>query len=162
MYGKDESIYASTTFVKTDVPLISVVKMPIAGNLRTGISYPIKVTTKVVDQDGNPLEGVHLYEKANSQKGAVTNALGIVTLSNVEFDSELEFSYLGTKYNKMAGSILPTTKLIVEGWDFPETVVSAPAKKSNTWLWWLGTAVVVASYYGYKKSQKKEYVSAKL
>lgn len=162
MYGTEESLYGSPTLSKVTTPVISIVKMPITGNLQTGISYPIKVTTKVVDQDGNPLEGVHLYLKKSPQtKGAVTNSLGIVSIASVEFDDDLEFSYLGTKVTKMAGSILPTTKIIVEGWNFPETVVSAPAKSSNTWLWWLGTAVVVGGYYAYK-NRKKKYVSAKL
>jgi hypothetical protein len=56
---------------------------------------------------------------------------------------------------------LPTTQLIV-GWSLPETIVSAPAKKSNAWLWLLGLAVVGTGFYLYKNSQSKKYIKAKL
>lgn len=163
MYGTEESLYVAPTFTKVDVMPNNIVRLPIVGDLRTGITYPIKVTTKVTDQDGNPLEGVHLYLKSNpTAKGAITNANGDVTIEGIEFDDDLEFSYLGTKLTKMAGSILPTTQLIVEGWSFPETIVSAPAKKSNAWLWLLGLAVIGTGFYFYKNSQSKKYIKAKL
>lgn len=145
----------------TDV-LIPVVTLPVVGSLQKGISYPISVQTKVVDQNGTPLVGVHLYLKSSpSTKGAITNSNGVVTLSGVEFDDDLEFSYLGEKFTKMAGSILPTTKLNITGWEFPETVVSAPKKQSSNLGWWLfGIAAVGTGIYYANK--KPKYVKANL
>lgn len=157
----DENLFQNFFGVGPHDVLIPVAQQPIVGSLMKGISYPITVTTKVVDQDGNPLERVHLYLKSNPLKGATTNQNGVVTLSGVEFDDDLEFSYLGEKFTKMAGSILPTTKLNLTGWEFPETIVSAPKpKSSNAWWWLLGIGLAGAALYYTNK--KPKYVKANL
>jgi hypothetical protein len=152
--------YFDNKMLKVIPPTVVSFKEPIMGTLSTGLSYPITIQTVVKDQDGNPLEGVHLYSVKNPTKGATSNSKGQVKLEGVEYDEVVTFSFVGSTKHIKAVNVTSTTTIEV-GTDLPEVTVTA--KKPSNALWWLlGLVVVGGIAYKANQAQKNKVVKVNL
>ncbi|MDV7393715.1 carboxypeptidase-like regulatory domain-containing protein, partial [Arthrospira platensis SPKY1] len=99
----------------------------------------MRVTGRVTDAFGTPLDGVNIFVKSNPQNGAITNAFGQFAFTMTS-PGILVFSHVGKEpyeVNPMntisgnLGTIVLTDNFELEG----VTVVGTPKNKKNTWLW---------------------------
>lgn len=82
-----------TYTIEDNVVVVSVKK---EGPVKTSAvaPRPINITGRIIDAEGNPLQGVSVQVKGRS-KGTVTNAEGNFVLNGVEEDAVLQVSYVG-------------------------------------------------------------------
>lgn len=118
----------------------------------------MRVTGKVLDSTGTPLEGVNIIIEGTT-KGTTTNSFGNFSIDMLPYNS-LYFSYVGLKpVSRMITTELPLTIVLQEdeAYAFPEVVVSAPAKKDTAlWPWLL--LLLGVSYVATRKSKKVKEV----
>lgn len=145
--------FDTDTLIKSPIA-IATYKEPIAGTLSRGISYPITIQTTVKDEQGNPLEGVHLFSIKDKLRGSTTNAQGFVKFEGVEPDEIVTFSYVGMNKHMSAMNVTSTTVLNIGGVLDEVIVTATPKKKKSNGIWWLLAAVTLTGV-AYKNHQNK-------
>ncbi|MEO6707099.1 MAG: TonB-dependent receptor plug domain-containing protein, partial [Ginsengibacter sp.] len=90
-------------------------KKPISANSEHGcyITQSIKISGKVTDETGQPLEGVSINEKA-AGNGTMTDAQGNFELNVASEKSLLEISFIGFTTRKVAVGKLTTFHIVLQ------------------------------------------------
>lgn len=118
----------------------------------------MKATGKVLDSNGQPLEGVNIIIEGTT-KGTTTNSFGNFSIDILPYNT-LYFSHVGLKpVSRIITTELPLTIVLQEdeAYAFPEVVVSAPARKDTAlWPWLL--LLLGIGYAATRKSKKTKEV----